>query len=208
MPKRVYLIRHGEAEGTNEGRLLGSTDAHLTPRGLSQVRRLAELLPASLGASGARTWCVASPLTRAQQTAAAVAERFGLPVTTDPDLREMDFGDWEGLTTREVEERYPGQQALWASPAPDAAFPGGESLCDFDARIVCALERIRGLVAEAVLVCAHGGAIRALACGLLRLDRDNFWLFNVQPASVMRIDVFEGGSVLSELWSVSDREAG
>jgi len=207
MPKRVYLIRHGEAEGTREGRLLGSTDAPLTPRGVSQVQRLAALLPAGLGGPGARTWCAASPLLRAQQTAAAVAGRFGLRVTTDPDLREMDFGDWEGLTTQDVEKRYPGQQALWASPAPDAAFPGGESLCDFHARIACALERIRTREADAVLVCAHGGAIRALACGLLGLDRDNFWLFNVQPASVLRIDVFEGGSMLSELWSVSDREA-
>jgi broad specificity phosphatase PhoE len=208
MMRQVYLIRHGEAEGTREQRLLGSTDAPLTARGAEQVQRLACLLSARLEEPEARIWCVASPLQRAQQTAAAVAARYGLCVDTDPDLREMDFGDWEGLTSAEVEERYPGQQALWASPEEDAAFPGGESLRDFDKRIDRALGRIRAREADVVFVCAHGGVNRALAGKLLGLGRERFWLLNVQPASVMRVDVYGEDAVLSELWCVSDREAG
>jgi broad specificity phosphatase PhoE len=207
MPKRVYLIRHGETEGTVAGRLLGSTDLPLTAKGMSQVRRVAELLPSRVMAQGTGTWCVASPLLRAQQTAEAIAGHFGLPVSTDPDLREMDFGAWEGLTAAEVEERFPGEQAQWASPTDESAFPGGERLREFDQRIARVLGRILGHEAEVVLVFAHGGAIRALACGLLGLGRDRFWLFDVRPASVMRIDLFDRAAMLSELWSVSDREA-
>jgi broad specificity phosphatase PhoE len=208
MPKRIYLIRHGETEGSISGRFLGSTDLPLTARGSSQVRRLANLLPARLLVPGAPTWCVASPLLRAQQTAEAVAGRAGLPVSTDVDLREMDFGDWEGLTAEEIETRSPGALDQWASPGDGTAFPGGESLGQFDERIARARNRIVERQSETVLVFAHGGVVRALVCGLLGLGRESFWLFDVQPASVVRVDLFEGGALLSELWSVDDREEG
>lgn len=204
MPKRVYLVRHGETEGNASGCFLGSTDLPLTSRGESQVRRLAELLPARLLGPGADTWFVASPMLRAQQTAQAIVGRFGLSVVTDPDLREMDFGAWEGLTAKEVEAQFPGALGEWESPSDDSTFPGGESLAELDRRVARVRDRILQQQAETVVVFAHGGTIRGLICALLGMGRENFWLFNVQPASVVRIDVFSGGAVLSELWSVSD----
>ena len=206
MPKRVYLIRHGETEGSAAGRFLGSTDLPLTARGQEQVRRLARLLPAGLLAPGASTWCVASPMLRAQQTAQAVAGSSGLPLSTDADLREMHFGAWEGLTADEIAERFPGGLEEWASPTEDTAFPEGESLRQFEQRVARARERIVACEAEAVVVFAHGGVVRALACGLLGLGRESFWFFRVEPASVVRVDVFGQGAVLAELWSVDDRE--
>ena len=207
MPKQVYLIRHGETEGTLAGRVMGSTDLPLAAQGRDHVQRLAELLQPRLLTSGAGTWCVASPLLRARQTAEVVAGCLGLPVSTDADLREIDFGAWEGLTSAEVEERFPGAQARLASPQDDAGFPGGESLCEFDRRVGRALDRILGHPAQTALVFAHGGVIRSLACALLGLGQERLWLLNVQPASVMRIDLFDGGAMLSELWAASDRGA-
>jgi alpha-ribazole phosphatase len=206
MPKRVYLIRHGETDGSREGRLLGSTDLPLTERGERQVRRLAELLPAELFVPNASTLCMASPMLRAQQTAQAVTGASGLPITTDPDLREMDFGAWEGLTSAEVEEQYPGGQQEWAAPTVETAFPDGESLGEFEERVARAQARIVASEAEAVLVFAHGGVVRALACGLLGFGREYFWSLKVQPASIVRLDVFEHGALLAEMWSVDDRE--
>jgi len=205
--KRVYLIRHGETDGTAEGRFLGSTDLPLNLRGAEQVRRLVSLLPAGLFAPGARTWCISSPLRRARQTAEAVAGRAGLPVVIDADLSEIDFGDWEGLTAAEVEARSPGALEGWRSPDDDAGFPGGETLREFDRRVARGRERILEQEAEAVLVFTHGGVVRGLACGLLGLGREGFWLFDVRPASVTRVDVFAGGATLSGLWSVEDWEA-
>lgn len=207
MPKRVYLIRHGETEGNAAGRFVGSIDMPLSARGTRQVRRLAELLHAGLGTAGAETYCVASPLLRAQQTAAAVAGRLGLAVSTDADLREIDFGAWEGLTAEEIEKQSPGALALWESPTDETAFPGGESLRDFDRRIARALGRILGEPAETVLVFAHGGVVRALICELLGLGREGFWLFEVRPACVARVDVHKEHAVLSELWSAGDGDA-
>jgi broad specificity phosphatase PhoE len=208
MPKRVYLIRHGETDGTVAGQFLGSTDLPLTPRGEGQVQRLVTLLPPHLFAPGASTWCVASPLLRAQQTARAVTGPADFPFDTDADLREMDFGAWEGLTSEEVEERYPGGQREWAAPTQDTTFPGGESLGRFEERVERAQARIARRSEEAVLVFAHGGVVRALACGLLGFNRDNYWFLKVQPASVVRIDMFEHGALLAELWSVDDRVEG
>ncbi len=205
--KRVYLIRHGETEGNASGRFLGSTDSPLTFRGVRQVRRLAELLPAAVFAPDADTWFVASPMLRAQQTAEAIAGRPGLHVSTDPDLREMDFGAWEGMTAGEIEAQYPGALAEWESPGDDLAFPGGESLGQFDERVARVCDRILEQKSGTVMVFAHGGTVRGLVCALLGLGRESFWLFNVQPASVLRVDVLEGGAVLSELWSVSGGEA-
>ena len=211
MPKRIYLIRHGETEGTAEGRMLGSTDQPLSDRGSSQVRRLAELLGPSLRGPRA-TWCVASPLRRAQQTAQGVAGPLGLAISTDPDLREMDFGAWEGLTTDEVEVLFPGEQEQWLSPTGDSAFPDGESLAGFEERVMKAQKRIFDRPEEQVVVFAHGGVVRQLVCGILGLGRDGYWLFAVQPASVTRIDLYDGGieagAFLSGLWSVHDWEAG
>jgi alpha-ribazole phosphatase len=206
MPKRIYLIRHGETEGNAAGRFVGSTDLPLSPRGMRQVRCLGELLPAGLGAPDAGTWCVASPLLRAQQTAGVVAAHLGLSVNTDADLREIDFGAWEGLTAEEIERRFPGALAGWASPGDEAAYPEGESLRDFDRRMARALDRILEQPAQTALVFAHGGVVRALICSLLGLGREGFWLFDVRPACVARVDLHEGQAVLSELWSAGDGE--
>ena len=214
MPKRIYLIRHGETEGSLNGLFVGSLDLPLLPRGVEQVERLAALLPAHLGTAtvtdGAPggVCCVASPLLRAQQSAAAIARRFGLPVVTDPDLREVDFGAWEGLTPAQIEERYPGQLARWASPSEEMGFPGGETIWQFDARVRRALGCILAHPAEVALVVAHGGVVRRLACDLLRAPEGMFWLFAVRPASIVRIDLSDPGPMLCELWSVADREQG
>jgi broad specificity phosphatase PhoE len=235
MPKRIYLIRHGEIDGITAGRFFGATDLPLTARGRSQVGRLAGLLPTGLLAPDTETWCVASPLLRARQTAEAVTGAAGLAVHTDADLREMDFGAWEGLTAAEIEARFPGALERWIEPGGDTAFPGGESLDEFDARVARARERILARPEETVLVFTHGGVVRALICGLLGLGRECFWLFDVQLASVARVDLWggianagaadtgsaggeaadggvadgeiTGGAVLSGLWSVDDWKA-
>jgi len=206
-PKQIYLIRHGETEGTVDGRFSGRTDHPLTPRGMDQVARLAESLPVRLFDPGAEVWCVASPLLRTRQTAEAVAARRGLTVVTDDDLREMDFGLWEGLTSEEIEARYPGELEVWASPAGGTGFPGGESLEEFDRRVARARERILAQAAEAALVFAHGGVIRGLISGLLGLGRQGFWLFDISPASVTRVDVYDDKmATLSALWPLRDGE--
>jgi 2,3-bisphosphoglycerate-dependent phosphoglycerate mutase len=137
----LLLVRHGETDWNADGRLQGHTDRPLSDFGRRQARQLAEELAAeSLEA------IYASDLARARETAEIVGERLGLPVVLEPDLREKDWGTWEGLTAVER----------------DRVEFVGESTEAHQERILRALRRIseRHRDGGSVLVVTHGGSMR------------------------------------------------
>ncbi|WP_233608369.1 histidine phosphatase family protein [Nocardia stercoris] len=120
---------------------------------------------------------VSSDLRRAYDTASALADATGLPVTADARLRETSLGDWEGLDHREVDVRYPGARKAWRLD-PTFTPPGGESKLEVGAR---ALPVVRELLAEradwpdrTLVLVAHGGLIAALTAALLELPPANW----------------------------------
>ncbi len=137
----LLLVRHGATAHTAERRYSGCTGA--SPP-LSEVgeRQAAAVAARLAGARGPVAAVVSSPVRRAQQTAQAVAGALGLQVQTDDDLREIDFGGWEGLTGEEVERRDPGLLARWRLD-PELAAPGGESVAQVATRVAAARERLR-----------------------------------------------------------------
>ena len=144
---RLLLARHGETEWNRVGRWQGHADPPLNDAGRRQAEELAEEL---IGDGVAAVY--SSDLRRASETAHLVAERLGLPVVEDRDLREIDVGSWSGLTRAEIEERF-----------PDGTRPDGETREQLTDRVVSAVERIADAhPGENVLVVTHGGAIRAL----------------------------------------------
>ncbi|NUW30834.1 bifunctional RNase H/acid phosphatase [Nonomuraea sp. SMC257] len=155
----LLLLRHGETPLSVERRFSGLGDPELTPHGLAQAEAAAERLsrpPYRLDA------IVCSPLARARRTAQAVAEKTGLPVEVDDDLRETDFGAWEGHTFTEVQRRWPEELARWLADS-DAAPPGGESFAEVAERVQRArdrlLERYEG---RTVLVVSHVTPIKTV----------------------------------------------
>jgi broad specificity phosphatase PhoE len=100
------------------------------------------------------------------------------------------------MTFRDIREADPDGVARWARFAPDFAFPGGESIGGFLARVGRVAERMAGCGAPSVLAVTHGGVIRAMVCRLLDLDPRRYLLFEVRPASVTTIAVHDGGGVL------------
>jgi alpha-ribazole phosphatase len=154
----LFLARHGETDWNRDGRWQGQTDTPLNERGREQARTLAEQL-----ASEPIAAVYASDLARAVETARIVADARGVPVRTDRRLRELHFGDWEGLTTPEIQERYPGEIDGWRADDGSNAFAGGESYVDMGRRVVAALSDIASdHPSESVLVILHGGPIRGL----------------------------------------------
>ena len=128
----IYLLRHGETVGNSEHRYQGRFESPLSERGLAQARAVAARL-ADLKAADPGDWVIKmSPLGRARQTAAIVAETMGLPEPViDPRLIEADYGALEGLTSAEVEARWPhlaGYIGVFAHA------PGGEGLAALNAR--------------------------------------------------------------------------
>jgi probable phosphoglycerate mutase len=125
----LYLLRHGETEWSRTGRKQGRGDSPLTAHGVCQVEACARLL-AQETAGRAELQLVTSPLGRARASAEIVRLRLGLPeaaLRVDELLAEHDYGAWEGLTNAEIEERFPGQQALRRRQHWSYVVPGGES---------------------------------------------------------------------------------
>ena len=187
MPKRLLLIRHGEVETPKEGCFLGSSDAPLTSLG----RRQAASLGARIGVERG-TRCFASPVSRALETARLASEQTGFHVEVDSDLREIDFGLWEGMTFGEIQAANPDAVNQWAQYGKNFRFPEGESIGEFLGRVHSAAERIAHDEAKTIMVFTHGGVIRALICYYLGLDPRNYLLFEVRPASVTTLRLFDG----------------
>ena len=154
MKALCFLARHGQAAG--EPRILGTTDPPLGTRGMWQAQRLAQRL------KGVTMECVwSSPLLRARQTAETIAGTIGAPLRFHPGLCEMDFGDWEGRSTRDVlcSEEF----SRWARHPLENSPPGGESLLPLSERVLAAWKEVMDLWAGGnIVVVAHGGPLRIL----------------------------------------------
>lgn len=179
----VLAVRHGETAWNRESRIQGHLDIPLSPLGLAQAQRLAQAL-----AGEPLDAIYASDLGRARQTAAAMAERVGLPVQEDAGLRERGFGCFEGLSWSEIESRWPEQALRWKRRDPDFGAEGGERLRDFYARAVGAVERLaQAHPGQTLLVVAHGGVMDCLyrAGRRLALEAPRSWTLG--NASINRL---------------------
>jgi 2,3-bisphosphoglycerate-dependent phosphoglycerate mutase len=152
---RICIVRHGETDWNVEKRIQGHIDNSLNAAGLAQ----AEATAAGLAGYGFHA-AYSSDLDRAWQTAQAIARRQGLEVRRAPGLRERHYGVLQGLTTAEIAVRYPKAYAHYLSRDPEHNFKTGESLVDFAARIVVAIEALAAdHPGETLLLVSHGGVL-------------------------------------------------
>lgn len=166
---RVVLWRHGQTTWNAEGRFQGQTDVPLDDTGRAQARRAAPML-ARLEPSLLRS----SDLSRAADTARALAVITGLDVGLDQDLRETNGGVFQGLTGPQIQDRHPVDWAAWASGDPHHRTAGGESRVDVAARMLAAVLRAADLVTPGGLavLATHGGAARLAVAQLIGLPLD------------------------------------
>jgi broad specificity phosphatase PhoE len=166
VPARLYLVRHGATALTAEDRFSGAIGVDLSDEGRRQCRLLAERL-ADDGV--AAVYC--SPLSRTMETAAILAAPHRLAPLPREGLREIHHGHWEGLTRREVEERFPHEYEAWEDDPFTFAPEGGESGLSVLAR---ALPVVREIVVahpeETVLVVSHKATLRLILSSLLGFD--------------------------------------
>jgi probable phosphoglycerate mutase len=156
MSTRICLVRHGETAWNADRRLQGHTDIPLNDTGLAQARATAASL-----ADERFDAAYSSDLTRARQTAEAIAACCGLAPGFDAGLRERHYGGFQALTYDEARTRFPADYQRFENRDPDFVFPeGGESLRNFAGRIQTALEQIaRTHRGGTVLVVTHGGVL-------------------------------------------------
>jgi probable phosphoglycerate mutase len=153
---QLLIVRHGETDWNRDRRFQGHADPPLNDAGREQARALAEEL------AGERIdFVYTSDLVRAHETAEIVAARLGADVVARSELREIDVGDWEGLTWPEIEERHPEGARSWHEHGH--GWKSGETYDQLGERIIAALRRIAAdHPAQNVLVVGHGGTVRAI----------------------------------------------
>lgn len=185
---RLILLRHGRT-GLS-GRYVGSSDVPLSEEGRKQIIALRS----SLGAMQI-DGLMASPMLRCTQSAHLL--ELGLPVQLEPDLREIDFGRWEGKTFAEIEAQDPELVQDWAQGKDDFRFPDGEATDGFARRVDAVTKRLLASDAKTQLLVAHGGVIRSLICGLLGLSQSSYLLFRVAKGHYSTLELYDGGGVLT-----------
>ena len=170
MTTRLYLIRHGATPLTTEDRFSGAANVFLSEEGRAQAERLARrLADDDIGA------VYASPLDRTMDTARIIAQPHGLTPIAQEGLREISHGHWEGMTRKEVEEKFQDEYMSWESDPFTFAPDGGESGISVLAR---ALPVIREIVIthkdKNIAVVSHKATIRLILSSLLGFDERGY----------------------------------
>jgi alpha-ribazole phosphatase/probable phosphoglycerate mutase len=152
----LVFIRHAETDLA--GRFCGHSDPGINARGREQTdAMISRLQTASFDA------VYSSDLRRATETAAVLADALALPVTTTERLREIDFGDWEGLTWTEIERKDPTHARRWVQGFPALSAPRGEPVERFEQRVLAELEHLLVLAeGERIAVVTHAGVMRVV----------------------------------------------
>jgi broad specificity phosphatase PhoE len=188
--KNLILLRHGDCGSA--GRYLGSTELALSEKGIEQIQGSAAAL-----AKTAIDQVYCSPMLRCRKS----LELLDLPAPVEivGDLREIDFGRWEGKTFAEIAAADSRLVEVWARNEGDFSFPDGEKISQFRDRVNGFFETLSHSRRQTVLVVSHGGVIRHLLCRLLDLPWQHYLLFDVQPGRFAAVTCFSGGAVLSGL---------
>ncbi|GHF59157.1 bifunctional RNase H/acid phosphatase [Kitasatospora xanthocidica] len=192
-PTTFVLLRHGETPLTPEKRFSGSggSDPELSEKGRWQAERAAE----ALAARGSVQAVVASPMRRTRQTAETVAARLGLEVRYEDGLREVDFGDWEGLTFAEVQERHPDDLAAWLGSAKAKPTGSSESFTTLTHRAGVARDKIIARYAgKTVLVVSHVSPIKTLVRLALGAPPDSMYRMELAAASICAVQYYADGN--------------
>lgn len=181
IPSKIILVRHGETDWNHEGRFLGQSDPGLNQRGQMQAQTIAD----QLSIENIDLLC-SSDLLRAVQTSEAIARVCKTSINVIPALREINFGTWEGLTYKDIENRYPLLWNEWLEDPFKVRIPDGETAEEVRCRVIEAWNRMVNVSsAQTAVIVAHGGPLRLLICHLLGILPARQWEFHLQHGEIM-----------------------
>jgi broad specificity phosphatase PhoE len=192
---RVLVIRHGRTAWNAAGRLQGQRDTSLSAEGRAQAAAVAGRLAAEPIDQG---FC--SDLSRARETAAPLASARGLTFRPTPPLRELDFGQWEGMTFQQIQAAGPTEAAAWVRDPFHCSPPGGETAAMLAERIAGFWQNVLSLdqphVERTIVVVTHSGPGRMLISLALGLSGEHHGRFQLRPGSISQLEVHDGYGIL------------
>jgi probable phosphoglycerate mutase len=183
----IYLLRHGTIEGHEEKRFIGQIDLPLDENGLRQARWWQKAL---VDIAFERVCC--SDLIRSRETARIIAGDRGMHIDIIPQLREINLGDWDGLSVAEVRQLFPREYERMGKSLSSYRPGGGESFTDLQRRVVPAFERIVGESEGPILIAAHAGVNRVILCHVLEMPLANLFRLDQDYGSLNVIGCKDG----------------
>lgn len=192
---KLILVRHGTTICNEGGALSGVTDSILSEKGMLQASKLAEYLK-----SEKIDKIYATPFYRTKETVKKLAKIKDVEIEESNQLNEINFGDFEGLSFKQIEKDHNQEVEKMISQGFKYKYPNGESLEDTFIRVK---NKIQKIISEnensTVLICSHGGTIRNIISYLLCDDYKYHWNFRIDNASITEIEVDNNFAVINKL---------
>lgn len=189
---RIIMIRHGQSEANAQSRFAGHSDFDLSELGKQQ----AELAAKYLYEREPLDAIYASDLLRAHNTAVPFSKLYGLPINDREGLRELFAGDWEGLTTEEIKQRYTEDFRIWREDFSKARCTGGESVAEMYERMIPeVLYLARENEGKCILLATHATPIRVIEAFSRGLSADRVHEVPFVRNSAMNIYEYDGGTL-------------
>lgn len=179
----IYLLRHGQT--TQPGTFTGVTDVSLSKTGEAQIHSIYPLL-----AEAQIEYCYCSPLIRCTDTVRLLKLVCG--VSVEDDLKEIDFGIWEGLNYEQVRQKYPVEIRRWEEQKDAFTFPRGAHIRKFNRRVHQWFDDLVNTGHNRVLVVAHGGVLRKGLSVLLDLGGETAFGLDFAEGAVSRVTIRSG----------------
>lgn len=192
---KLILIRHGKTTWNLSGRYQGQTNTELSLEGIEQAKKIATRLRMEK-----IDQIYSSDLSRAYQTAKHIAHYHSLTVQKEYSLREIDFGQWEGLTYDQIEQTWPQELHLLFTNASQANIPGGETIQALTNRLSSKIDQ---LVSQnehkTIVVVSHGMAIRSIIAHYLHIPIDFVWSIRQDNTAINILSFYDHKAVLELL---------
>jgi len=183
MHTTLYLIRHGETEWNKLGKFQGSRDISLSEEGVAQAKYLAERL------GGNFDYIYTSPLIRAKKTAEIICEKSKTIPIIFPDMREINYGEWEGLTVKEIKDSFSHEFKLWKTDKIDGPICGGDGSLKNTAERGknSVLKIVQAHPGKKIVIVAHGGIIKAAIIGLFNFEMTMYHKIYIGNTSITKL---------------------
>jgi len=180
---RIYIVRHGETQWNKEEVFRGRKDVPLNGTGKRQAR-----MAGAYFADIPLDRVLSSPLQRAMETAEPMCAATGAAVETLDELIDMDFGVWEGLPLKEVEERYPAGFDLWKRSPQKLRIKRGETLAGVRRRVSAGLAKAATPEEGTIAIVTHRVICKVLVLLLLGMGNEHFWHLKYDPGSITLLE--------------------
>lgn len=192
---RLILVRHALTEDNQNARLSGHTDSSISKEGKIQIDKLTNYLKDT---NIDKIFTTTS--SRTKDTVSKIAQIKNLNIIEKDELREINFGDFEGLTFDEIKKNNPKEFEKIINDGYNYKYPNGESLIETYHRVSNEIDKIiLENKNENILICSHGGTIRNIITHLLSRSYEFHWNFRIDNASVSVLDIENGFTVINTM---------